>query len=259
MTRASEPGRLAYWMRALGRDDLPSRLAVSGRTLRRLATAKHDFWAATGFYEDDSGDRAVLKMYRTTRFAGAPLQWLGRWQCAREVALYQHLAGVSCVPALLDRVGETAYLRAFVAGHPLSQMPTVPDVFWPRLDAAMRQVHCRGVAYVDSNKPENVLVGYDGHPYLIDFQIAWRCGPRANHALGRWWLAQLQRGDLYHVLKHKRRFARESMTEAELTSVRQRSFLIRAHRAINHPYRMLRRPLFRWLRRTGRVLSSGSN
>ena len=246
-------------MRALGRDDLPSRLAVSGRTLRRLATAKHDFWAATGFYEDDSGDRAVLKMYRTTRFAGAPLQWLGRWQCAREVALYQHLAGVSCVPALLDRVGETAYLRAFVAGHPLSQMPTVPDVFWPRLDAAMRQVHCRGVAYVDSNKPENVLVGYDGHPYLIDFQIAWRCGPRANHALGRWWLAQLQRGDLYHVLKHKRRFARESMTEAELTSVRQRSFLIRAHRAINHPYRMLRRPLFRWLRRTGRVLSSGSN
>jgi RIO-like serine/threonine protein kinase len=227
--------------------------------LRRLATAKHDFWAATGFYEDDSGDRAVLKMYRTTRFAGAPLQWLGRWQCAREVALYQHLAGVSCVPALLDRVGETAYLRAFVAGHPLSQMPTVPDVFWPRLDAAMRQVHCRGVAYVDSNKPENVLVGYDGHPYLIDFQIAWRCGPRANHALGRWWLAQLQRGDLYHVLKHKRRFARESMTEAELTSVRQRSFLIRAHRAINHPYRMLRRPLFRWLRRTGRVLSSGSN
>ena len=49
------------------------------------------------------------------------------------------------------------------------------------------------------------------------------------------------------------------MTEAELASVRQRSFLIRAHRLINLPYRMMRRPLFRWLRRTGRVLSSGSN
>jgi hypothetical protein len=108
-------------MRALGRDDLPSRLAVSCRTLRRLATAKHDFWAATGFYEDDSGGRAVLKAYRTTRFAGAPLGWLGRWQCAREVALYRHLAGLSGVPMLLDRVGETAYLRAFVAGHSLSQ------------------------------------------------------------------------------------------------------------------------------------------
>jgi hypothetical protein len=246
-------------MRALGRDDLPSRLAVSGRTLRRLATAKHDFWAATGFYEDDSGGRAVLKAYRTTRFAGAPLGWLGRWQCAREVAFYRHLAGLSGVPMLLDRVGETAYLRAFVAGHSLSQAQAVPDAFWPRLDAVMREVHCRGVAYVDANKPENILVGDDGHPYLIDFQIAWRCGPRANHALGRWWLARLQREDLYHALKHKRRFARESMTEAELASVRQRSFLIRALRAINLPYRRLRRPLLRWLRRTGRVLSSGSN
>jgi RIO-like serine/threonine protein kinase len=234
-------------------------LAVSGRTLRRLATAKHDFWAATGFYEDDSGGRAVLKVYRTTRFAGAPLRWLGRWQCAREVAFYRHLAGLSGVPVLLDRVGETAYLRAFVAGHPLSQARAVPDAFWPRLDAVMREVHCRGVAYVDANKPENILVGDDGHPYLIDFQIAWRCGPRANHALGRWWLARLQREDLYHALKHKRRFARESMTETELACVRQRSFLIRTHRAINLPYRMLRRPLLRWLRRTGRVLSSGSN
>jgi hypothetical protein len=257
LTRASEPGRFAYWMRALGRDDLPSSLALAGRTLHRAATAKHDFWAATGFYEDDDGRRAVLKVYRTTRFAGAPLRWLGRWQCEREVALYQHLSGLACVPALLARVSDTAYLRTFVAGHPLSSASAVPDGFWSRLEAAMGEVHRRGVAYVDSNKPENVLVGDDGHPYLIDFQIAWQCG--ADHALGRWWLARLQREDLYHLLKHKRRFAPDAMTQAELTTVRQRSVLTRAARLLNLPYRMVRRPLFRWLRRTGRVLSSGSN
>ena len=259
MTRASQPGRLAYWMRALGREDLPARLEVAGRTLRHVATAKHDFWAATGFYEDDTGRRAVLKIYRTTRFAGAPLRWLGRWQCSREVAFYRHLTGVACVPALLARVSDTAYLRTFVPGRPLSREHPVPDEFWPRLDAAMRAVHDRGVAYVDSNKPENVLVGDDGHPYLFDFQIAWRRGPRAGHALGRWWLARLQREDRYHVLKHKRRFARDLMTPAELAQVRQRSGLIRVHRVLNRPYRMVRRPLFRWLRRTGRVLPSGSN
>jgi RIO-like serine/threonine protein kinase len=246
-------------MRALGREELPARLEVSGRTLRRLATAKHDFWAATGFYEDAAGGRAVLKVYRTARFAGTPLRWLGRWQCGREFAFYRHLAGVSCVPALLGRISDTAYLRAFVAGNPLSRERPVPDGFWPALDTAMREVHRRGVVYVDSNKPENILVGEDGRPYLIDFQIAWRCGRRADHALGRWWLARLQREDLYHVLKHKRRFARDSMTPTELASVRRRSVLIRAHRVINWPYRMVRRPLFRWLRRTGRVLPSGSN
>jgi hypothetical protein len=253
------PGQLAYWMRALGQNDLPARLEISGRTLRHLETAKHDFWAATGFYADDAGGRAVLKVYRTARFAGIPLRWLGRWQCKREVAFYEHLANLPCVPALVGRIGDTAYLRAFVAGNPLAHGRDVPDEFWPRLDAAMRELHQRGVAYVDSNKPENVLVGDDGRPYLIDFQIAWRCGPRADHALGRWWLARLQREDLYHVLKQKRRFARESMTPDELESVRRRSLLIRAHRLINRPYLMVRRPLFRWLRRTGRVLSSGSN
>jgi hypothetical protein len=257
LTLARVPGRFAFWMRALGRDDLPHRLETAGRILRHRATPKHDFWAATGIYEDDAGGWAVLKTYRTARFAGAPLRWLGRWQCGREVAFYQHLAGLSCVPALLGRVSDTAYLRAFVPGRSLADRPPVPAGFWANLDGAMRAVHSRGVAYVDSNKPENILIGEDGRPYLIDFQIAWRQG--TDSALGRWWLARLQREDLYHVLKHKRRFARASMTPDELESVRRRSLLIRVHRAINRPYRMVRRPLLRWLRRTGRVLPSGSN
>lgn len=259
MTRARKPGRFAFWMRALGRDALPGHLSLPGRTLHQLATVKHDFWAATGFFEDECGGRAVLKVYRTARFAGAPLRWLGRWQCEREVALYRHLSGLACVPPLLDRVGDTAYLRAFVTGHPLSSARAVPHAFWTRLDAAIREVHGRGVAYVDCNKPENVLVGEDGHPYLFDFQIAWRCRPGTDHALGRWWLARLQREDLYHLLKHKRRLARDAMTEAELARVGRRSVLIRAYRLLTTPYRVVRRPLFRWLRRTGRVLPSGSN
>ena len=200
----------------------------------------------------------MLKVYRTAPFAGAPLRWLGRWQCGREVGSYRYLTGLACVPPLLARVGDTAYLRAFVAGRCRARALSLTP---PGRGSTPRCARCTGagVAYVDSNKPENVLVGDDGFPYLIDFQIAWRCGPSADHTLGRWWLARLQREDLYHALKHKRRFARESMTSDELTSVRQRSVLIRLHRLLNHPYHMVRRPLFRWLRRTGRVLSSGSS
>jgi len=259
VTRPPAPGRLAYWMRALGREDLPAVVELSGRRLRRVATAKHDFWAATGFYEDDTGTRAVLKVYRTAPFAGTPLRWLGRWQCRREVGFYRRLAGLGCVPALFGPVGETAYLRAFVPGHPLSRQRPVPGGFWPRLDAAMSEVHRRDVAYVDSNKPENVLVGDDGRPYLIDFQIAWGSGRSRRLGFGKWWLGRLQREDLYHVLKHKRRFSPDLMTPEELVRVRQRSLLIKAHRVLNRPYLVVRRRLFRWLRRTGRILPSGSN
>jgi hypothetical protein len=258
VTRPAAPGRLAYWMRALGRHDMPVTLEISSRRLRHIATAKHDFWAATGFYEDDVGGRVVMKMYRTARFAGVPLRWLGCWQCRREVRFYRRLAGLPCVPALLETVGETAYARAFVPGHPLSRQRAVPEGFWPRLDTAIREVHRRGVAYVDANKPENVLVGDDGRPYLIDFQIAW--GGRARpRGFGRWWLDRLQREDLYHLLKHKRRFGPHLMTPEELARVRQRSLLIRAHRVLNRPYLVVRRRLFRWLRRSRRILPSGSN
>lgn len=257
MTRPSAPGRLAYWMRALGREDLPATVELAGRRLRHVDTAKHDFWAATGFYEGATGTRVVVKVYRTARFAGAPLRWLGRWQCRREVGFYRRLAGLACVPAFLGLVGETAYARAFIPGHPLSRQRPVPEGFWPRLDAAMREVHARDVAYVDTNKPENVLVGDDGRPYLIDFQIAW--GGRSRRGFDRWWLGRLQSADLYHVLKHKRRFSPDLMTPDELARVRRRSPLIRAHRVLHRPYLLVRRRLFRWLRRTGRVLPSGSN
>ena len=75
---ADTPPRLAYWLRALGRRDLPETLEVGGRRLRQIQTVKHDFFAATGFYEDPSGGRVVVKVMRAEPFAGVPLAWFGR-------------------------------------------------------------------------------------------------------------------------------------------------------------------------------------
>ena len=52
-------------MRALGPNDLPTEFRLGEVTWRHSRTVKHDFFAATGFYEDDRGRRAVLKMSRT--------------------------------------------------------------------------------------------------------------------------------------------------------------------------------------------------
>lgn len=57
---------------------------------------------------------------------------------------------------------------------------------------------------MDSNEPENILFGDDGHAYLIDFQTSWGRRPNEGRWPERWWLALLQREDLYHVLEHKR-------------------------------------------------------
>ena len=63
-----------------------------------------------------------------------------------------------------------------------------------QLHDLLREIHRRNVAYVDTNKPENILLGDDGRPYLIDFQISWDLDSLlGNNPLTRWWLRTCQR------------------------------------------------------------------
>lgn len=245
-------------MRALGARNLPETLLLDGVPWTLARTHKHDFWAVTGFYQSPAGELAVLKMGRTEPFGGVPLQWIGRYLCRREVRFYNALSDLPNVPRVLGRVGPTGFLHAYVAGAPLSKDRPVPAGFFDQLLALMDQLHARGIAYVDANKPENILLGDDGRPHLIDFQISWDLKELGNTWLNRWWLKRLQRADVYHVLKHKKRLRPDELSEGERHMVTHRSTFIRLHRAITKPYFKLRRTTFKRLRASGRLLPEGS-
>jgi RIO-like serine/threonine protein kinase len=244
-------------MRALGRRDLPATIVAGGVVYRHERTHKHDFWAATGFYVSDAGHRVVLKMSRTEDFAGFPLAWVGRWLCRREMRFYNKLSDLPNVPPVLGTVGQTGFVHAYVEGRPLSRDRPVPDGFFDKLVALLRELHRRGIAYVDTNKPENILLGDDGLPHLIDFQISYDLQELGNTWLNRK-LRQLQREDLYHILKHKKRLRPDEMAPEELAAAERKSWLIRLHRLITRPYFLLRRRTFKRLRQAGRLLPEGS-
>jgi hypothetical protein len=61
------------------------------------------------------------------------------------------------------------------------------------------------------SKWENVLIGADGHPYLLDFQIHFRL-PRGWPL--RWLLTWIQKVDLYYLHRHWSR-ARPDQVSAE--------------------------------------------
>ncbi|MGC4031196.1 MAG: hypothetical protein QM754_05550 [Tepidisphaeraceae bacterium] len=241
-----------YFLHALGRGALPDSVEVAGRTLRVSRFIKHDFFAATGFYDDaETGERYVVKIARTESLLGLPMRWLGRMINRREMRFYGRLSDLPNVPAVLGPVGNTGFAHAYVAGRPLEKDLPIPDGFFDELLTLVDRLAERGIAIVDTNKRENIILGNDGRPHLIDFQISydtrdlfdlWPAGPI---------LRMFYRTDRYHILKHKVRLRPDLATEADRHIVNHRNVIIRLHRTLTRPYFLIRRRLFSHLRRRG--------
>ncbi len=237
------------WLFALPGAELPASVRCRGGTYTRVETFKHDFFAATGLYRGPAGDLAVLKMGRTNELFSIPMDWSGRFLGHREIGFYERLQDLPGVPRLIGPVGATGFLHAFVPGHPLGRKEAVSDQFFDELLALLEELHRRGIAYVDLNKRQNILVGDDGRPYLIDFQISLSVPRGRWGARGpcRWVLQRFQHADVYHALKHKRRLRPDLLTPAEAAALERLSVWIRLHRLIARPLTQLRRRTLRRL------------
>jgi hypothetical protein len=243
------------YLRALGRAEPPTEVEVDGVRYSRREIFKHDSWAATAVYGDGvapvapgSGEgqdekRIVCKFNRLAPLGFIPMRWLGRFLARREIDLLAKLQGVTGIPGVCrdvridgKRVRHVS-AHAFIEGQPLSLASDVDRDFFDSLDRLVRELHVRRIAYVDLHKQENVIVGKDGNPYLMDFQISLQVPNR------RWWNSLLRilcDCDRYHIAKHR---SAHNIHGSEP----QRPWIIRIHRRIGRPLRTLRRKLLVWI------------
>ncbi len=145
------------------------------------------------------------------------------------------------------RVWRTALARDYVAGHPLGKNEAVGPRFFPLLETLLATMHARGLAYVDLHKRENIIVGNDGKPHLIDFHIGFdAAAPCVRHWPGLDGLfAILCRSDLYHLAKHVAKHDPARGAEAKRSIERNRPWWIRVHRVVAVPLREARRRLLK--------------
>jgi hypothetical protein len=143
-------------------------------------------------------------------------RWIAHVLLARERRALRALQGLEGVPATVDDApwqacaspdgsvpdAREALVREYVRGAPLARAVALPENFFQELDALVAAVHARGVCHNDLHKEQNVLVGEDGYPWLVDFQLA------SVHAAGDRRFAARAREDLRHVEKHRRRYTR---------------------------------------------------
>jgi hypothetical protein len=239
----------------------PETVTVAGAVYRLVRVFKHDFYAATCLYEATGPaevPKIVVKFGRENDFCGLPLDWLGRWNRSREQSIYRALEGVVGIPRWMGRLGELGYAIEYIESRPLDHQPPPPPGFFDALHDLFKTVHARGVAYCDSNKRSNILVGVDDRPYLIDFQISFRYGddlPWPIRPIVRTAFHYMCGKDIYHLFKHKRRISPDELRPEEEALSRRRTGLHLVHRKIAKGYRAIRRRFLRTQHQKGQLVS----
>jgi hypothetical protein len=151
------------------------------------------------------GRRLVVKDFSPRGFCVRTT--IGRWITAREVRALRALDGMPAVPRYLGSIDSLAFAVEYRPGQRMSRKLAgrVPPEFLERLEAALRDMHRRGVAHLDLRHRSNVMVDDDGAPILIDFGSALTFKP--GGLLARWLLPLLGRIDLTALEKWRSRLS----------------------------------------------------
>lgn len=245
---------LPHSLKALGNERLPETITIPAGEFRFVKLFKHDFFAVTALYKGSAG-QVVLKVGRKADFLGFPCGWIGRFLAHREAGFYRRLQDLDAVPRFLGMWGKHGFIHAYVDGHPMQKGERVPDDFFNHLRDAIDTIHLRGMAYVDLEKPQNVVVGDDGRPYLIDFQISWRLTDYGEWLWpARFILNRLQAADRYHLGKLQRRTRPDQLPPEQLAETYRKPWYIRLHKHLTWPAMRFRRQTLKRLepkRQTG--------
>jgi len=148
------------------------------------------------------------QIVRDATSATLPFCWLAQALMRREARALAALDGLDGVPGLLH-ADRGRLVREYLEGAPMHHAKPGDPAYFRRALRRLRQLHARDVVHNDLAKEPNMLVTPDGQPAFVDFQMAW-------HAPGRGRLFRtLGYDDLRHLLKHKRTYCAEHLTDRQ--------------------------------------------
>lgn len=214
----------------------------------RSEILKSDLFGVVEKHPHPDGEQAVAGVWVVHRSLRGARWWtwpLARWLAGREVRALRALEETDTAPRLLSWNGKVL-VRTFVDGVPMQQADRLPRAYFRQARRLLFRMHRAGVAHNDLAKEPNWLVQPDGTPALIDFQLAWVA--RRRGCL----LRLMRREDLRHLLKHKRTYQSEHLTDRERRILATPSLPARLWRKTGKRlYLLVTRGLFGWSDREG--------
>ena len=188
---------------------------------------------------------AGRQVLRDTSTASLAIRWLARALLRREARVLAALDGIAGVPRLVES-GRDQLVREYLEGKPMHRArPGQPDYF--RQSARLlRRLHRSGVVHNDLAKEPNLLVRDDGSPAFVDYQLAMVSRQRGRLFRVLAW------DDIRHLLKHKRTYCPQHLTQRELGILASPSLPSRIFGSTIKPaYVFITRRLLGWADREG--------
>ena len=189
------------------------------------------------------GDRTLI--VRDIGPASAWLRWFARRLLRTEAKALAALTDVDGVPHIV-RVERDILVRSYIAGTPMHLARPTDPAYFKAAARLLRRLHRSGVVHNDLAKEPNLLVRNDGSPAFVDFQLAWSVSRRGRL------FRLLGHEDLRHLLKHKRTYCPQLLSERERHILANPSILSRLWMRTGKPvYLFITRKILGWADREG--------
>jgi serine/threonine protein kinase len=117
--------------------------------------------------------RAVVKdfssngrLYRNT---------VGRFLVWRESKAYGRLTDLKGIPRYFRSIDGLALILEEIPGRNIEGLEKekgLPEEFFDGLRRLVEHIHKRGLAHCDLKRAPNILLGYDGKPYIVDWSAS---------------------------------------------------------------------------------------
>jgi RIO-like serine/threonine protein kinase len=173
------------------------------------------------------------------------IRWLARSLMRREATTLSSLDDLPGVPKLLSSK-QDMLIRSYIPGMPMHSARPTELHYFTAAARLLRKMHRAGVVHNDLAKEPNILVDPNGNPAFIDFQLAW-FSRRRNR-----FFRLLGREDIRHLLKHKRTYCSQHLTNREQNILSSPSFMSRLWmKTVKPVYLFVTRNLMGWSDREG--------
>jgi serine/threonine protein kinase len=206
------------------------------RILRRRTNTRPTLWTV-----EEDGRRAVVKDFSQNAFLFR--NTAGRFLIWREKKAYERLGNLSGVPMLYRVIDGIALVIQEIPGRNLRDLEegTEPTLsFFHALAKLVDECHRRGLAHCDLKRAPNILMGFDGRPYIVDWGASISKREFGFFPLNRIYRRFLL-DDQLAIIKLKLRHFPEAVTPDEWSDYNRRSLLEKWIRVIRDGLRRVLR------------------